>query len=89
MPVHNADIAEIFSELADLLEIQEANPFRVRAYRNAAQTVAGLPRDAADMLRDHEDLTELPGIGDDLAGKIGQIIDTGRLDVLALLASMP
>jgi len=82
MPVHNPEIAEIFSELADLLELQEANPFRVRAYRSAAQTVAGLPRDARDMLWDHKDLTELPGIGKDLAGKIEQIVKTGSLDVL-------
>src|SRR3972149_8605492 len=42
MPVHNADIARVFEDLADLLEIQEANPFRVRAYRNAARTVGDL-----------------------------------------------
>jgi DNA polymerase (family 10) len=82
MPVHNADIAEVFNELADLLEIQEANPFRVRAYQNAARTVAGLPRDAAQMLHDHEDLTELPGIGKDLAGKIQEIVDRGTLSLL-------
>ncbi|HET7831516.1 MAG TPA: helix-hairpin-helix domain-containing protein [Gallionella sp.] len=40
IPVHNADIAAIFEEIADLLEIQGANPFRIRAYRNAARTVA-------------------------------------------------
>jgi len=39
MPVHNEEVAAIFDELADLLEIDEANPFRVRAYRNAARTV--------------------------------------------------
>ena len=39
MPVHNADIAAIFEQIAELLELQGANPFRVRAYRNAARTV--------------------------------------------------
>lgn len=39
MPIHNADIAAVFSEIVDLLEIEAANPFRVRAYRNAARTV--------------------------------------------------
>ncbi len=45
MPIHNADIAAIFEEIADLLEIQGANPFRVRAYRNAARTVGEFGRD--------------------------------------------
>ena len=45
MPVHNADIGRVFDEIADLLEIQEANPFRVRAYRNAARTVENLSLD--------------------------------------------
>lgn len=40
MPVHNAEIAALFDRLADLLEIEDANPFRVRAYRNAARTIA-------------------------------------------------
>jgi DNA polymerase (family X) len=82
MPIHNKQIAEKFSRLADLLEIQRANQFRVRAYRNAARTVASLPRDAQEMLEDGEDLSELPGIGDDLAGKIEEIVKTGELPLL-------
>ena len=82
MPIHNTDIASLFGRLADLLEIQEANPFRVRAYRTAAQTVGNLPRPVADMLEQGDDLTELPGIGADLAGKIKQIVDTGHLETL-------
>jgi DNA polymerase (family X) len=69
MPVHNAEIAEAFDHLADLLEIEGANPFRVRAYRRAARTLEDLPRNVADMLCHDELLTELPGIGEDLAGK--------------------
>jgi DNA polymerase (family 10) len=82
MPVHNEDIAAIFEEMADLLEIEEANPFRVRAYRNAARTIRGLGRDLAQMLARGEDLTRLPGIGKDLAGKIGEIITTGHAAAL-------
>jgi DNA polymerase (family 10) len=82
MPVHNADIAAAFRRLADLLEIEGENPFRVRAYRNAAATVGGLPRDAAAMLADGADLSELPGIGDDLAGKIAEMVETGSLHLL-------
>jgi DNA polymerase (family 10) len=83
LPVHNADIAEIFNKVADLLEIEGANQFRVRAYRNAARTVESLSRRVADMLEDGEDLTELSGIGEDLAGKIKEIVETGTLDQLA------
>lgn len=82
MRVHNADIAEAFRRLADLLEIEGGNRFRVRAYRGAASTVEGLPRDAADMLADGADLSELPGIGEDLAGKIAELVETGRLPLL-------
>jgi DNA polymerase (family 10) len=85
VPVHNADIAAIFSEIADLLEIQGANPFRVRAYRNAARTLQELGRDVRTLLRHGADLTELPGIGKDLAGKIQEIVDTGRCATLKKL----
>jgi len=80
--VHNADVAVLFDRLADLLEIQGANPFRVRAYRNAARTVGGLPRSVAAMVVEGADLSELPGIGKDLAGKIGEIVETGHLALL-------
>ncbi|MCF8052086.1 MAG: DNA polymerase/3'-5' exonuclease PolX [Desulfobacterales bacterium] len=82
MPIQNADIAEIFSRVANLLEIEGANQFRVRAYRNAARTVGSLPRNAADMVEAEEDLSKLPGIGKDLAGKIAEIVKTGSLDQL-------
>jgi len=82
MPVRNAEIADLFDRMAALLEIQGANPFRVRAYRNAARTLGGLPRSVADMLAEEEDLSRLPGIGKDLAGKIAEIIDTGHLSAL-------
>ncbi|HET7831515.1 MAG TPA: DNA polymerase/3'-5' exonuclease PolX [Gallionella sp.] len=82
MPVHNADIAAIFEEIADLLEIQGANPFRIRAYRNAARTVGDLPQEARALAAQGEDLTRLPGIGADLAAKIGEIVSTGHCGLL-------
>ncbi len=85
MTVHNADIAEIFNRVAELLEMEDANPFRVRAYRNAAQTVEGLSKSVADMVQADETLTDLPGIGKDLAGKINEIVDTGTLSQLTKL----
>ena len=82
MPIHNADISKLFRRLADLLEIEGANPFRIRAYRNAAQTIDDQPRSAAGMIEAGEDLTRLPGIGEDLASKIDEISRTGRLAAL-------
>ena len=82
MPVHNAEIADMFDRLADLLEIDGANPFRVRAYRDAARTLRSEPQSMADLLEKGEDLTELPGIGKDLAEKIQTIVATGRLPLL-------
>lgn len=77
MSVHNEDIAAIFEEMADLLEIEEANPFRVRAYRNAARTISGYGKEMAELVKAGEDLTKLPGIGKDLAAKIEEILKTG------------
>ena len=85
MPVHNADIAAIFEEIAELLEIQNENPFRIRAYRNAARQVEGMGVPVADMVAKGEDLTELPGIGDDLAAKIQEIVATGQCQALEKL----
>ena len=82
MPVHNEDIAIIFDEMGDLLEIEDANPFRVRAYRNAARTIRGLGRDLGEMVAEGEDLTRLPGIGKDLAAKIEEILATGHAKAL-------
>jgi len=85
MPVHNADIAAFFEEIADRLEIQGANPFRIRAYRNAARTLGELPQEARALLEKGEDLTRLPGIGGDLAAKIQEIVTTGRSSLLERL----
>ncbi len=82
MPIHNADVAAIFEEIANLLEIQGANPFRIRAYRNAARTVGELGRDIKTLLKKGEDLTQLPGVGDDLAAKIHEIVETGKCSML-------
>ncbi len=82
MHVYNNEIAAIFDKLADLLEIEGANPFRVRAYRNAARTVRGYAKSMSDVLSDGEDLSKIPTIGDDLADKIKTIVETGKLPLL-------
>jgi len=87
MPASNADIARLFDRLADLLEIDEANPFRVRAYRNAAQTIHAHSRSMADLVAAGEDLSRLPAIGDDIAEKIRTIVETDRLPALEEIES--
>jgi DNA polymerase (family 10) len=82
MPIHNSDIADIFNKLADTLEIEGANEFRVRAYRNAARVVNDLPQAISAMIDRGESLLVLPGIGKDLEGKIKEIIETGTLSQL-------
>lgn len=85
MPVQNAEIAAMFDQAAELLEIKGDNPFRTRAYRRAARVIESLPKSAEGMLRAGDDLTELPGIGEDLAGKIAAIVATGKFDLLESL----
>lgn len=87
MPARNADIAAIFSEIADLLEIEEANPFRIRAYRTAARVIADLGPEAHALVERGDDLTKLRGIGKDLAAKIAEIVATGHCRALDKLRS--
>jgi DNA polymerase (family 10) len=85
MPIQNAEIAAMFDQMADLLEIEGGNPFRARAYRKAARTIETLPKSAAALIAAGEDLSELPGIGKDLATKIGEIAASGRFKMLQSL----
>src|SRR5215203_5155232 len=71
----NLAIARVFTEIGDLLEIKNGNPFKIRAYRTAAETIAHHP-DRVASLSPAERL-DLPGIGKDLAAKIGELVDTG------------
>jgi len=80
--MQNLDIARTLTELADLLEIRGANPFRVRAYRNAVRTIDGLTRPLRDMVAADEDLKELPGIGEDISGYIRELVETGELSIM-------
>lgn len=80
--INNTEIADAFERLADLLELQEANPFRVRAYRNAARVIAGHPRPLADLVAEGADLDELPGVGEAIAEKIATLVETRKLPAL-------
>jgi len=75
----NRLVAEIFYQIADLLEIQGDIPFKLRAYRRAAQMIEGLDEDIENIVR-KDKLTSLPGIGEGLAKKIKEIVETGGLE---------
>jgi len=77
--IQNSEIADYFTKVADFLEIEGANPFRVRAYRNAARTITGLAHGIAELIAAESDLTQLSGIGKELSEKIREIVRTGRL----------
>lgn len=81
--MENPEVAQCFDEVADLLELQDANPFRVRAYRTAARTIRDCSQPLVSLTE--KDLCQLSGIGKDLAGKIRLILDTGDLPLRAEL----
>jgi len=79
--MRNLEIAKLFNEIADFLEVKDENPFRIRAYRRAAQAIEGLSEDIA-AISERGGLLDVPGIGKDLAGKIQEYLTTGKLDYL-------
>jgi DNA polymerase (family 10) len=86
--MQNADIARLLDEVADLLEISEANPFKVRAYHNAARTVRDYPEPLGELVRAGGfDLTDLPGIGEGIADEIEALVATGELPQRKLLVA--
>jgi DNA polymerase (family 10) len=87
----NADVARLLDEVADLLEIKGENQFRVRAYRTAARTIESLGESVESLCRgDPLRLTQFPGIGRDLAGKIADVVATRRCALLEeLSATLP
>jgi DNA polymerase (family 10) len=87
MRIENAEVAAVFNHIADLLELQDGNRFRIRAYRNAARTLVALAPSVQTMVAAHQDLTAMPGIGADLAGKIGEIVRTGSCRLLDELSA--
>jgi DNA polymerase (family 10) len=77
----NIEIAKLFNEIADFLEIKDDNPFRIRAYRRAAQAIEGLPEDIA-AIAERGTLLDVPGIGKDLAAKIQEVLAKGTVEYL-------
>ena len=86
----NAEVAKVFDEIADLLEMKGENQFKIRAYRQAALTIKKLPAEVERMVRNEEDLQEIPGIGDAIATKIEDLVKTGHVKVHdELMAQFP
>jgi DNA polymerase (family 10) len=86
----NVEIARVLAEVADILEIQGADPFRIRAYRNAVRTVEVQTRPLARLVADGVPLTDLPAIGKEMAGHIREMVATGTLAFRdRLLAEVP
>ena len=83
--MENMEIAAVLREFGDLLEIKGSNPFRIRAYRNAVRTINDLTRSLASMVEAGEDLTELPGIGKEMANHIRELVEWGELSALEAL----
>lgn len=82
----NSRIADVFDELADLLEFRGENPFRIRAYRNGAHAIRDLSESVATILADPQrNLADIPGIGETLAEKSAVLVETGTLPQLESL----
>ena len=73
----NQEIARIFSTMADILEFKKENVFKIRAYRRAALNIEGLSGSVEEL--SGEELLEIPGVGKELAAKIGEYLQTGRM----------
>ena len=78
-PVDNKTIASVFYETADLMEINGDDSFRIRSYRNAAETLEGLPQQVADLADDLKQLLAIPGIGKGMAANIQELNQTSKL----------
>ena len=74
----NADVARVFNEVADMLEIKGADTFRINSYRRVARTLADLATDVAGIAARGE-LSGLPGVGKGSAAKIQELLETGKL----------
>ena len=75
----NSEVAKVFQDIADLLELKGENVFKIRAYQKAARAIEHHPRELEAMLGEGEDLQSIPGVGEAIAKKTAELITTGRL----------
>jgi DNA polymerase (family 10) len=83
----NANVAKLLEDIADLLEVKGESVFRVRAYRDAARSIESLPDDIGDMVESGANLCDIPGVGESIASKIREYLQTGHLGYLDDLAA--
>ncbi len=83
----NTAIAKVFQDMADLLELKGENKFKIRAYQRAARTIEQLPREIEIMLQEGEDLQTIPGVGEAIAKKTAELVNTGKLGAYEELKS--
>jgi DNA polymerase (family 10) len=81
----NRDIARVFAAIADLLDVTGDSPFKIRAYRVAAETIAGYPEELSDFASHGGNLREIPGIGEAIAKKTEELLATGGLQYFETL----
>ena len=90
MAVTNQDIAELFENMAVLLEAKGDTVFKIRAYRRATRTIEQLPFSLEQALKEGRDLKSIPGFGDAISGKVRELVETGRVRAYdSLLGELP
>ena len=77
----NTEIAKVFSDIADLLELKGENIFKVRAYQTVVRSIEQLPVELEQMVKEGKDLKEIPGVGEAIEKKIVELVTTGKLKV--------
>jgi DNA polymerase (family 10) len=75
----NSEVAKVFQDIADLLELKKENPFKIRAYQKAVRSIEHLPVEVEQLVKEDK-LREVPGVGEAIAKKITELVTTGRLD---------
>ena len=75
----NSDVAKVFQDIADLLELKGENVFKIRAYQKAARAIDYYPRELEALIDEGEDLRSIPGVGEAIAKKAAELITTGKL----------
>jgi len=78
-PMKNSEVARVFQDIADLMELKEENVFKIRAYQKAVRSIEHLPVEVEQLVKEDK-LREGPGVGEAIAKKITELVTTGRLD---------
>jgi DNA polymerase (family 10) len=75
----NGEVARVFQDIADLLELKKENPFKIRAYQKAVHSIEHLPVEVEQLVKEDK-LREVPGVGEAIAKKITELVNTGHLE---------